>query len=82
MFFTGIKGMKRTAKSNIPAAKFFSDTLSTITKWFIDGDDDILKALLYHYQDSTVLKYMGYYKKLLSVPLFLYALEHGNREFM
>jgi hypothetical protein len=25
---------------------------------------------------------MGYYKKLLSVPLFLYALEHGNREFM
>jgi hypothetical protein len=49
MFFTGIKGMKRIAKQNIPAAKFFTETLSTLTKWFIEGDDDILKALLYHY---------------------------------
>jgi hypothetical protein len=79
--FTALKEMKRSSKA-AAANKFFVDTLKIVCKWYTYGDDDILRALLFHFQDEIVLEFCGYYKKFLTVPLFLYALQHGNKAFM
>ena len=72
-FFSALKEMKRTSKA-AAAQKFLVDTLKIVCKWYIYGDDDILRALLFHFQDELALEFCGYYKKFLTVPLFLYAL--------
>jgi len=44
--------------------------------------DNILIALLYHYQDDLALQYIGYYSQFIDKDLFLYALNHGNKRFI
>jgi hypothetical protein len=57
-------------------------SIRIICDWMIDTDDNILLALLYHYQDAFALEYMGYYSRFLDKDLFLYSLNHGNRLFL
>ena len=56
--------------------------IRVVCEWMIDTEDNILLALLYHYQDSFALEYMGFYSKFLDKDLFLYSLNHGNRLFL
>jgi hypothetical protein len=46
--FTALKEMKRNSKA-AAANKFFVDTLKIVCKWYTYGDDDILRALLFHF---------------------------------
>eukprot|EP00347_Sterkiella_histriomuscorum_P022855 403336899 len=53
-----------------------------ICQWMLITDDNILLALLYHYQDNLALDYMGYYDKFIDKDLFLYSMNHGNKMFL
>jgi hypothetical protein len=46
------------------------------------ADDDILSALLEHYEEEICLKFMGYYSRFLNKELFLLALRNNNDVFM
>lgn len=46
--FTALKEMKRNTRA-AAANKFFADTLKIVCKWYIYGDDDVLRALLFHF---------------------------------
>ncbi|CDW78613.1 UNKNOWN [Stylonychia lemnae] len=56
--------------------------IKMICQWLLITDDNILLALLYHYQDNLALDYMGYYNKFLDKDLFLYSMNHGNKMFL
>ena len=45
-------------------------------------DDNILKALLTHMEDSLALKFMGIYSRFLNDDLFLHSLKKNNKQFI
>lgn len=51
-------------------------------EWMVDGDDNILEALLFHMKDYLCLKYMGYYSKFVDEKLFLFSLYKNNYLFI
>jgi len=64
-------------------ADLYRRDMRTVCKWMFPGNDDILHALLHHREDSLCLEFMGYYSRFLEGgELFLFALEHGNSNFM
>jgi hypothetical protein len=56
--------------------------IQSVCAWLIISEDNILLALLYHYQDNLALEFVGYYSKFIDKDLFLYSLNHGNKMFL
>ena len=56
--------------------------IKIVCEWMLITEDNILLALLYHYQDALALDFMGYYSKFIDKDLFLYSMNHGNRMFL
>ena len=47
-----------------------------------DENENIMKALLSHMEDSLALEFMGIYCKYLKEDLFLHSLKMNNKEFI
>ena len=56
--------------------------IKTICEWRLELDDDMLRALLKHYQEKLCLEFMGVYRVFIGPQLFLFALTNNNTEFM